>query len=75
MDQMMGKQTVVSADHHVPQQWVVDVSGEERDWLDELRILSDLIIALAHARGQLTEEDLDRALGLEPPREEALTAG
>jgi hypothetical protein len=72
---MKGKQTVVPADlPHVPsQETVLDVSQEDRDWLDELRMVSDLIIALA--RGELTEQDVDRALGLEGPEQKADASG
>jgi hypothetical protein len=74
---MEGKQTVVPADlPHVPsQETVLDVSQEDRDWLDELRMVSDLIIALARARGELTEQDVDRALGLERPEQRADAPG
>ena len=74
---MTGKQAVVSADFlHAPlEERLLDVSKEDRDWLDDFRILSDLIVAVARARGELTQQNVDCALGLEPPCDEAIATG
>jgi hypothetical protein len=46
------------------QERLLDVSREDREWLNELRMFSDLIIAVARTPSPLEQEDIDRALGL-----------
>jgi hypothetical protein len=48
-----------------PRHGILDASDEELQWLDELRMKSDLIIAAARSPDSLQQKDIDRILGLE----------
>ncbi len=46
----------------------LDVELHDPEMVDEIRLVTELMVVAAMAPGELEQDVIDRALGIEPPR-------